>query len=137
MLAMPTAAMPPCSTHHGSTVQVVLGSCLFAVIVASLVLACILAVQSILEAAAVPTFRLIATGNRPDLALAVAAEAEAAAKAEEERLVVTIVEGQSGEREAGPAAASSSASSSGASMSPLPRGQSFKNVTRYPSKEFV
>ena len=59
-----------CSTHHGSTVQVVLGSCLFAVIVASLVLACILAVQSILEAAAVPTFRLVATGNRPDLALA-------------------------------------------------------------------
>ena len=50
--------------------QVVLGSCLFAVIVASLVLACILAVQSILEAAAVPTFRLVATGNRPDLALA-------------------------------------------------------------------
>ena len=118
----------------------VLGSCLFAVIVASLVLACILAVQSILEAAAVPTFRLIATGNRPDLALAVAAEAEAAAKAEEElaaggwRLVVA---GQSGEREAGPAAASSSASSSGARMGPLPRGQSFKNVRRYPSKEFV
>ena len=47
-----------------------LGSCLFTVIVASLVLACTLAVQSILEAAAVPTFRLVATGNRPDLALA-------------------------------------------------------------------
>ena len=47
-----------------------LGSCLFTVIVATLVLACVLAVQSILEAAAVPTFRLVGTGNRPDLALA-------------------------------------------------------------------
>ena len=50
--------------------EVLLGSCLFTVIVASLVLACTLAVQSILEAAAVPTFRLVGTGNRPDLALA-------------------------------------------------------------------
>ena len=50
--------------------KVLLGSCLFTVIVATLVLACVLAVQSILEAAAVPTFRLVGTGNRPDLALA-------------------------------------------------------------------
>ena len=48
-----------------------------------------------------------------------------------------VVAGPSGEREAGPAAASSSASSSGARMSPLPRGQSFKGVKRYSSKEFV
>ena len=58
------------STYHGPTVKVLLGSCLFTVIVATLVLACVLAVQSILEAAAVPTFRLVGTGNRPDLALA-------------------------------------------------------------------
>ena len=61
----------------------------------------------------------------------------AAEEEEEERLVVSVVAGQSGEREAGPAAASSSASSSGARLSPLPRGQSLKGVTRYPSKEFV
>ena len=50
--------------------EFLIGGCLFACIFAALVLACALAVQTVIEAAQVPTFRLLSTGNRPSLALA-------------------------------------------------------------------
>ena len=43
--------------------------CLFLSIVFALILASVFAVQSIVEAARVPTFRLVATGNRPEMPL--------------------------------------------------------------------
>ena len=45
----------------------VVGSALFACIISALVLASLLAVQSVVEAAAVPTFRLASSGHRPEL----------------------------------------------------------------------
>ena len=48
----------------------VIGGCLFVCVFGALIMACALSVQTIIEAARVPTFRLAATGNRPELALA-------------------------------------------------------------------
>ena len=50
--------------------EFIIGACLFVCVFGALVLAAALSVQSIIEAAQVPTFRLLSTGNRPDLALA-------------------------------------------------------------------
>ena len=50
--------------------EIVIAGCLLVCVVAALVLACVLSVQSILAAANVPTLRLVSTGNRPELALA-------------------------------------------------------------------
>ena len=48
----------------------IMGGCLFVCVFGALALACALSVQTIIEAARVPTFRLLSTGNRPELALA-------------------------------------------------------------------
>ena len=48
--------------------EFLIGGCLFICIVASLCVACALSVQTIYEAAQVPTFRLLSTSNRPELA---------------------------------------------------------------------
>jgi len=50
--------------------EVVIGALMSVCVFGALVLAALLSVQSIIEAAQVPTFRLLTTGNRPELALA-------------------------------------------------------------------
>merc|ERR1740130_1965614 len=50
--------------------EFLIGGCLLVCIVGALFLACALSVQTIIQAARVPAFRLLSTGNRPELALA-------------------------------------------------------------------
>ena len=50
--------------------EFIMGGCLFVCVFGALALACALSVQTIIEAAQVPAFRLLSTGNQPELALA-------------------------------------------------------------------
>jgi hypothetical protein len=47
-----------------------MGACLFICLFSALAVASALSIQNIFDAAVVPTFKLVSTGNRPELALA-------------------------------------------------------------------
>ena len=50
--------------------EIVMGACLFICLFSALAVASALSIQNIFDAAVVPTFKLVSTGNRPELALA-------------------------------------------------------------------